>query len=199
MKKTAAAASALALGALTTPAYADEAPANHDWKGFYAGATVGHTSADHDWKIDGGEGFSATEDGSKHPSESRAQGALLMGYNHQDGALVVGGELDYSLLNFEENTRFDGGEGADLRSKMHGFGTVRGRVGYAAGNLLYFATAGLAIGDLKHTYNSDGSPATKHVSATLGWVAGGGVELAVSENVSLTGEAVYAEIGRAHV
>lgn len=192
MKKTAAAASALALGALTTPAHADEPATGHDWTGFYVGAAAGMADADMDWDIDGGEGFFSDEDGSSDANDQVGVGALKAGYNHQIGGLVIGGELDYALTNFEESTRFDGGEGAEMRSKMHGMGSLRGRIGYAMDRVLCFATGGLALGDLKSTYDSDGSPATKKIETLVGWVAGGGVEVAVSENVSLVAEALFA-------
>jgi outer membrane immunogenic protein len=192
MKKTAAAASALALGALTTPAHADAPADTHDWSGFYVGAGVGPGSVTADWEIDGGEGAVSDEDGPAKGNENGATGGIQAGYNHQIGGLVIGGEADFSIANFEEHTRFDGGEGAELRTKIHGLGTVRGRLGWALDDVLCFVTGGLAVGDLKSTYNSDGSPSTKEVRTDVGWVAGGGVELAVSERVSVFAEALFA-------
>ncbi len=193
MKKTAVAASvsALALGALAAPAYAEEAAGDPDWTGFYVGGTLGITSADLDWKIDGGEGFSSGEDGSVHPSQSTAGLSVQAGYDHELGPIVLGAQLDYTVTHFDENARFDGGEGADLRSEIHGLGTARVRVGYPVGDCLLFTTGGVAFGDLKHTYESDGSTAKAHVKDKLGWTAGGGVEVAVSEKVSLIAEAMY--------
>jgi outer membrane immunogenic protein len=193
VKKTAAAASvsALALGALAAPAYAEEPAGDHDWTGFYVGGTLGITAADLDWKIDGGEGFSSDEDGSVHPSQSTAGASVQAGYDHQLGPVVVGAQVDYTVTHFEENARFDGGEGSDLRSEIHGLGTVRARVGYPIGDCLLFTTGGLAFGDLKHTYDSDGSPAETHAKDKLGWTAGGGVEVAVSEKISLIAEGLY--------
>jgi outer membrane immunogenic protein len=196
VKKTAAAASvsALALGALAAPAFAEEPAGDHDWTGFYVGGTLGITAADLDWKIDGGEGLSG-EDGSVHPSQSTAGISVQAGYDHQLGPIVVGAQLDYTVTHFDENARFDGGEGSDLRSEIHGLGTVRARVGYALGDCLLFTSGGLAVGDLENTYSSTASignrPATTRVKDKLGWTAGGGVEVAVSENVSLIAEGMY--------
>lgn len=196
MKKTAAAASALALGTLSTPAHAQDAAGDHDWSGFYVGGSAGLTSAQIDWEIDGGEGFIASEDGSVHGSEKPSTGSIRVGYNDQVGSIVVGAELDYSLVNFDEFSSFDGGEGALLHSDMQGFGSLRGRVGYATGNLLCFVTAGIALGDMEHQYDSQSSnsqsPVTESTSIAGGWIAGGGLEFAVTENVSLVAEGVYA-------
>jgi outer membrane immunogenic protein len=193
VKKTAAAASALALGAFSTPAHADAPGGEHDWTGFYLGAGAGATSANADWEIDGGEGFVTDEDGSLEDSQGLGVLGTQAGYNHQFGSIVVGGELQYSYTNFEENTRFDGGEGASLRTELHHLGAVKARVGYAMDKVLCFATGGLAVGDVKSTYDSDGSPATKRISTEIGWVAGGGFEFAISENMSFVAEALYAE------
>jgi outer membrane immunogenic protein len=192
MKKSAAAASALALGALTTPAHADTPAGDHDWTGFYIGGAAGQAGLDADWEIDGGEGFFSDEDGIADEEDTDATGALRAGYNHQIGQLVIGGEVDYSITNFEEHTRFDGGEGAELRTKVHGVGTIRGKVGFAMDRVLCYVTGGLALGDVKSTYDSDGSPSTKKVETTAGWVAGGGVEFAINERLSLTAEGLFA-------
>jgi outer membrane immunogenic protein len=191
MKKTAAAASALALGAFATSAHADEPGGQHDWTGFYIGAGGGLTSLDASWGIDGGEGFTADEDGRASSSEDTGAIAALAGYNRQIGGLVVGGEMDYSFNDFNEVARFDGGEGAELRTKVKHLGTVRARVGYAMDKVLFFTTGGLALGDVENTYDSDGSPSTKRVSTSVGWVAGGGVEFAAADNVSLFIEALF--------
>jgi len=191
MKKTAAAASALALGALATPAHAEEPGDQHDWTGFYMGAAAGVNSARSDWKIDGGEGF-VTDDGSVDESETLGLLGVAAGYDHQFGSLVVGGILDYTHTNVEENARFDGGEGASLRTSIENVGTLRARVGYAMNKVLCFVSGGLAVGDAEAVYDSDGSPSTKKVETPVGWVAGGGFEVAVSEKVSFVAETYYA-------
>lgn len=192
MKKTAAAASALALGALATPAHAEAPGGQHDWTGFYMGVGAGITSTNSDWDIDGGEGFTSNEDGSVHDASALGLLGVAAGYNHQFGSLVVGGELDYAHMNFDEDTRFDGGEGANLHTSLENVGTVRARVGYAMDKVLCFVTGGLAAGDAKAVYDSDGSPATERVDTPVGWVAGGGVEVAISENMSFIAETYYA-------
>jgi len=191
MKKTAAAASALALGAFATSARAEAPAGQHDWTGFYVGAGGGLTSLDAGWRIDGGEGFTANEDGPAASSEDTGSLAAQAGYNHQIGGLVIGGEMDYSFNDFNEVARFDGGEGAELRTKIKHVGTVRGRLGYAMDKVLFFTTGGLAVSDLESTYDSDGSPSTKRVSTSVGWVAGGGVEFAAADNVSLFIEGLF--------
>lgn len=195
MKKSAAAASALAVGAFASGAQAQDAGAEHEWTGFYVGLGAGLVGAEGDWQIDGGEAFFAPPDGSAQTSEDVGAFAAQAGYNHQFGSIVVGGEADYAATNVDDETFFDGGEGANLRSEINHIGTVRARVGYAMDEVLLFATAGVAFSDGEHTFNSLGSPPTETVSTDVGWVAGGGVELAVSENVSLAVQAMFASFG----
>lgn len=194
MKKTAAAASALALGAFASPAHADDPAAAHDWSGFYLGASAGAAALDSHWDIDGGEGAFSDEDGPAGASRQTGAFAVEAGFNHQIGGLVIGGVVDYTVANFEENIHFDGGNGASLRTKIHGVGTIRGRVGYAMDRVLFFVTGGVALGGLENTYRSEGfaGPAPRKESTREGWVSGGGVEVAISENVSLIGEALFA-------
>jgi outer membrane immunogenic protein len=185
VKKTAAAASAIALGALgTAAAHADEGGA-HEWKGLYAGAGAGLTAVHSDWDIDGGEAGFGDASGSRNPKGDTGAIAAKVGYNVQFGPVVAGGEMDYSFNDFEETARFDGGEGAELRTAMKHLGTMRARVGFAMEKALVYMTGGLALSDLKLTYDSLGSPSTKHGSPHVGWVAGGGFEFAAAENVSL--------------
>ena len=190
VKKTAAAASALAVGAFASSAQADDG-ATHDWTGFYLGAGAGSLGSDSDWRIDGGEGFTSDEDGPADSDEAIGAIGIQGGYNLQLGEIVVGGEADFVYTDIDDVTRFDGGEGATLRTKVNQFGTVRGRVGFALDRVLVFVTGGLALSDQNNTYNSDGSPGTAHDSRMIGWVAGGGVELAVDENVSFVLEGLF--------
>jgi len=192
MKKTAAAASALALGALTTPAHAEGPGDKHDWTGFYMGAAAGVSSVRSDWNVDGGEGFNNPK-GSVDESKILGLLGVSAGYDHQFGSLVVGGELDYSHTNVDVNTRFDGGEGAHLRTTVQNLGTMQARVGYAMDKVLCFVSGGLAVGDASAVYDSNGSPSTEHVNTPVGWVTGGGLEVAISEKTSLIAETYYAK------
>jgi outer membrane immunogenic protein len=83
------------------------------------------------------------------------------------------------------------------------FGTVRGKVGFAASNLLVYGTGGLAYGGVKAntTFNdpsSGGGPSVFAGSSSLtntGWAAGGGVEYALSRNWTIGTEYLYVDLG----
>ena len=97
--------------------------------------------------------------------------------NEETSGFVGGGQLGY---NFQFNRLVLGVEGDISFTDWHetdAFGTVRGRLGYAWERVLPYVTAGLAIAD-----------------SETGWTAGGGVELAFSDNVSLRGEYLHFDV-----
>jgi outer membrane immunogenic protein len=108
--------------------------------------------------------------------------------------------------------------------KIDAFGTVRGRLGWAFDRLLIYGTAGAIFANVTTTYSQDrffttpfaaggfffgngvsaavtplnvGS-ASSHDVWVPGWVAGGGIEYAFWNNVSLKVEAMYYELQPTH-
>jgi outer membrane immunogenic protein len=80
------------------------------------------------------------------------------------------------------------------------FGTVRGRLGYAAGPTLIYGTGGLAYGGVNAHYKfSDtfgpNSGSTGRSSVETGWVAGGGIERKLSPAWSIEAEYQYIDLG----
>ncbi|MBK4215917.1 porin family protein [Paracoccus caeni] len=91
-----------------------------NWQGFYAGLQYGQGSADL-------EGFGESLD----LGDADAYG-LHAGYNHAFGKFILGGELDYNKLDFD-NADDDG----DLTR-------LRARAGYDMGRFLPYVTLGAA-------------------------------------------------------
>jgi outer membrane immunogenic protein len=111
-------------------------------------------------------------------------GGGLIGYNWQMGRWVAGVDADlqkeigsgYVVCSF-----LCGATAAALiDQKMSWFGTVRGRLGYATGPTLFYATAGLAYGKVKDTVNEKfigvpaGAFAFEHINT--GSAVGAGIE-----------------------
>ena len=96
------------------------------------------------------------------------------------------------IVNTSETLAFH----SDLSS--HGLATVRGRVGYAAGEWLLYGTGGLAIADLKTSDTlsapSIGVFSANSSAARAGWTAGGGVEYAFSRAWSTKLEYLYVDV-----
>lgn len=79
-----------------------------------------------------------------------------------------------------------------ITGKTDYLGTVRGRLGYAMGHVLPYATGGFAWAH--GTVSSTDGPVSD--SATLtGWTAGAGVEIAATDRVSFKIEYLYAAFG----
>ena len=99
----------------------------YSWMGPYVGANLGYQ-----W----GET-------TNNPTEpSGIAGGLQAGYNFQSGQFVFGGEADIQLSGAEDTF-------APWKFSNPWFGTVRGRAGVAMNNILFYATGGLAYGNLR--------------------------------------------------
>ena len=64
-------------------------------------------------------------------------------------------------------------------AKLPWFGTARGRFGYSVGSTLFYATGGLAYGNIKTRVNSTLFGVTNNVEFSDikgGWTVGGGIE-----------------------
>ncbi|MFT4078671.1 outer membrane protein [Rhodomicrobium sp.] len=134
------------------------------WTGFYAG-------------INGGYGWDDIDSDSKFDGDFNGGfGGGQIGYNWQGAfgtsPLVIGIEADiqgsgvgYDAHSYEANLDY--------------FGTVRGRLGYALGNSLVYATGGFAYG----SFEVKGNGWSKDETET-GWVVGGGLEHKFTPNIS---------------
>ena len=75
------------------------------------------------------------------PQRCDARGTV--GYNYQFDRFVLGVEGDYSWGDITDSKR----DGNDIieNSKIDGFGTIRGRIGYVVGNFLPYVTGGVSF------------------------------------------------------
>ena len=144
------------------------------WAGFYLGAMGGYASDN--------DSFAALKGGF-------AGGTL--GYNWQQGALVFGLEADAAWADITSSTTFGLVTGT---AKIQDWGTVRGRLGYAFGPTLLYATGGYAWADTKISFSAPGaSVSDSHVHS--GWTVGAGVEYMFAPQWSLKGEYLYKSFG----
>jgi outer membrane immunogenic protein len=138
-------------------------------------------------------------------------GGGQIGYNCQYVHWVFGAEADFDWTNADGSDT----QGQNLffgllpatattSEKLDWLGTVRGRVGYASGNLLVYATGGLAYAKVNDSFSYNVSflapppffTANGSSSDTrTGWTVGGGAELALDKNWSLKGEYLFYDLG----
>lgn len=187
---TAVAAMAADLGGAPPPryeSYAPPLPPAPIWQGFYMGANLGYG-----W--DAGDTRMTTTDGRFATGLDNAGvfGGGQFGYNWQFGHVVAGLEADIQSSDINGGTV----TGANLvTSDVNYFGTVRGRLGYAAGPWLLYATGGFAWGDVATTAvgvtGAGNTYALSGSSIATGYVVGGGLEYAINRSWSLKGEYQY--------
>lgn len=128
-----------------------------------------------------------------------------IGYNVQIHQIVIGAEADISFSNMEETVR--DGNYLTQSHTLERLGSIRGRLGYALGHVLPYATAGWAWADTKLGEACPGDAAAVQFGicrpaanggfgsynlskdeTETGWVYGGGVEVAIAESWTLRGE-----------
>ncbi len=147
------------------------------WTGFYVGVNGGYGWTANDGINDGWGG-----EGSAPLSPSGGFGGGQIGYNWQGlfgySPWVIGLEADIQGSgisgNAHSNTFVDYGYYTQQAS-LNWFGTVRGRLGYAYGSTLFYATGGLAYGEVEAKYGPGSSPYNMSETQT-GYVVGGGIE-----------------------
>ena len=173
--------------ALTTASHAaDYAPApSFDWSGFYFGAHGGYGDIDND-------GFFATSVDMQFGGGDFIGGGQA-GWNIQRDSWVFGVEQDISFLEWES---------ANLREEHYlaeadFLATLRGRIGWADDNVLFYVTAGGALLNAEVTSsiggfdaNQQGNTDGKDVSA-LGIAVGAGIEWGLTRNLSVKAEGLY--------
>ncbi|GJD93601.1 outer membrane protein [Methylobacterium iners] len=178
------------------------------WTGFYAG-------------VNGGYGFDAGRR-STDPVFVPGAGVVFPSNRRREGGFVGGGQIGY-LQQFTPGSGFVVGVEGDgqyvgrerRRGRLGGvtFGrrdddgglvaTFRARLGYAVDRFLVYGTSGLAIGDLRRDPGAAGFALVPNGPATFdgrrdriktGFVAGAGVEYAVTDNVSVRVEGLYVNL-----
>ena len=170
------------------------------WTGFYIGANagVGGDRIDYPFTALGvAGGFDVTSFG------GFAGGQI--GYNYQfAGGWVLGVEADaqWSNIRSEVTANVAGGLAAlNAGTEVQWFGTVRGRLGYGWDRVLLYATGGYAYGQEDTFLNvAPGGVLNFSRGAELsGWTVGGGVEYAVTNNLSFKTEYLYFQFDRNNV
>lgn len=145
------------------------------WSGFYIG-------------VNGGYGWTAN-DGPLVPEGGFGGGQI--GYNWQGlfgySPWVIGIEADLQGAGISDSAS-DGI--VSVENSLNWFGTVRGRIGYAAGPALIYATGGFAYGEVQAKGSLLGLAFDVSETQT-GYVVGGGVEYKVNPAWSVKAEYQY--------
>lgn len=170
-----------------------------DWNGFHVGAHLGAGFGRSDWS----DLFPAPPTGDR-VGVGGALGGLQAGADYQTGRLVVGAEIAGSLSRILGTETCFGGfqpasaAGLNCENETRSLAMLTGRLGYAAGRNLFYVKAGGALAREAYTLNSNGVPdgtVSSQVVMNPGWVAGAGVEHALTTNWSVNAEYKYFDFG----
>jgi outer membrane immunogenic protein len=153
------------------------APA-YNWSGFYVGVNGGGGWGTSNWNSAGSLNVSGAVIGG------------TAGVNWQMGHAVLGleGDVDWSNLKGTTTSAFCP---AGCTTNNDWLATVRGRAGYAFDRFLPYVTGGVAVGDIKAS--TPGFAGATQTNA--GWTAGGGVELALTNNWTAKAEYLHVDLG----
>lgn len=188
------------------PAYkALPPPAVWSWTGFYVGLNAGGSIGRNPTNIAG------------NPAAFGAAG-VPQSYNLSPAGFVGGGQIGYNWqfspnwvagieADFQGTTQKDSTclvlcytQGLSTTQKLDWFGTVRGRLGYATGDWLWYVTGGGAWANIKQDFAENltpggvvGSVSSSHTN--FGWVGGGGVETHLFGGWSAKAEYLYMDLG----
>jgi outer membrane immunogenic protein len=216
----ATALSVAGFAAAAAPAIAQDEPS--PWSGVYAGALLGGAWGEGSITrtVSAGNGavvipptdITLINASSVHTTNHAGfTGGGELGYNYASGSLLLGAETDFTAVDTNQTTTstltspllisppvvYTLGE----KAQTDWMWTIRGRVGYIAGPWLLYGTGGFALSEIKVKLNlSDNRTpqdviANSNSSTRAGWVAGGGIGYALTQNWSVKTEFLYADFG----
>jgi high affinity Mn2+ porin len=189
---------------------------SYDWTGFYLGGHIGAAWGSSSWTA--GPGISGST-ALFQPIDTFDEGGSWFtgvqgGYNYVlPNHLLLGAEADFSAPSWPKLSTGVNPFGVSIGgSSTFGspalgpvsftetalaLGTVRGRVGYAPGNWLVYATGGFAwaYDQQSLTQVSTGNTDTPYIWR-LGWTAGAGVETPITPHWTANLEYLYTDYGR---
>jgi len=154
------------------------APTAYNWSGFYVGANGGGGWGTSNWDTAGSFDLSGGVIGG------------TAGVNWQLGHAVIGLEGDVDWSNLKGNTTSTLCA-AGCTTSNNWLATVRGRAGYAFDRFLPYVTGGVAVGDIKASTPGFAGG----TQSNAGWTAGGGVELALTNNWTAKAEYLHVDLG----
>ena len=186
--------------------------AAYDWTGFYFGVNEGYAWGHSNWTAS--SGGSVLDNGSLNLAQgydANNQGGswfngLQIGYNRMlQNRVVIGAEADISASSFPNYSGNRIGntinvlQGTETYSdNVFASGTVRGRIGYAPGNWLFYATAGFAWTNEQFMLTSaNGTDST--FQQRVGWVVGAGVEGPLIPHWTVKAEYFYTGYGNRNI
>ena len=170
-------------GPAPEPYYAP--PPLFTWTGAYVGANASFGFGRY---TSGGSSYFGNADGGLF--------GLTAGYNYQSGPLVAGveGDIDFGGVS---GTGYPAA-GISGTGDLNGEGSLRARFGYAFNHTLVYVTGGYTGANLRGSVSDVSAAPNLYVSQSTylnGFVVGGGVEFAMTKNISVKAEYLFSGYG----
>lgn len=168
-----------------------------DWTGLYIGAHAGFSR--------GSSNAVLTDPATGATSNvfDGMIGGVQAGYNYRlPSGLLLGVEADFTFPNYLTSNSVVSSLAtarSDVAEQWDYVATARGRIGYAAGPWLAYATGGLAFAGERFLNTPAIGNDEKILNTRLGWAAGGGVEYALAPHWSVRLEYLYSRFGKADI
>jgi outer membrane immunogenic protein len=157
------------------------------WTGFYVGVNGGYGWGDVN-------GNSSLARGSVFGAPNGGLVGGTVGYNYQIGQFVLGAEgtLDWADLN-KSRTFADG---STNNIKVNSVANILARLGFAYDRTLFYVAGGYAGADVHAGAFNDVVNGTfaGNSSWQSGYAIGGGVEYAITNNISVKGEYIFSQL-----
>lgn len=167
-----------------------------DWSGFYLGVHGGYGHANLDGVFDSGESDREDRVQGGDFDMNGVLGGGQIGYNYQTGMWVVGVEGDFSFLNYSEQVEDHDPENPTdhVDASVDWLASIRARAGVTVGSALIYGTGGIAFANGEWSAcdcDSDVDDEDSVDLSAIGFVVGGGIEVALGEAWSLRTEGLY--------
>jgi outer membrane immunogenic protein len=193
--------------------------AAYNWAGWYVGGNIGYG-----WGVNSDPSASATDpgvfgflnagagyfDGGRNPTPNvqlkGVIGGAQVGYNWMFSPNWVAGVVtDFQASGMKASGVNPAPAPALIAATQSNsvqtdwFGTVRGKLGWAQNNFLFYGTGGLAYGQVKTSgqfINAAGTFVGSNSATKAGWAVGGGVDYGFASHWSIGAEYLYMNLGR---
>lgn len=176
---------------------------SHEWSGMYAGINTGVGFGSFEYSTT----YQILDDRWTEADDLKAFGLMYgaqAGYNHAFRSFVLGVEADFQftgILAHDHGYIDYGWSREDIRvgTNVDWFATIRPRVGILFDRVMVYGTGGLAVGRMEEFVEYFGDEPERYEGGAdikPGWVAGAGVEYAMTDRLRLKTEYFFTAFDR---
>jgi len=174
-------------------------PTAYDWTGPYIGLQAGYGWDKPSVNLDKSPALATADQDADSFTRDGFVGGAFAGYLFQHESLLLGleGDVEYSGMDGSTKAVQGTADVGRLESDIDWLASLRLRAGFAMDWALIYATGGLAIGGTELEFSGEPGMADHDSddSTQVGWTVGGGIESALTDNLSIRAEYRYTDLG----